>query len=75
MMLPPPPATEEDLRSISTLLEVEDLELDEPPKGYRWVRCPSCEELHLRPGTVRTEPLRAGPRTDTIPASPILLRR
>jgi len=37
------------------------------PEGYRRVRCPSCEETHLRPYTVRETPLRRTPRTDTIP--------
>ena len=59
-MLPPPPA-EEDLEVLS-----EDGDLEVPP-GYRLMKCPSCEELHLRPGNVRTEPLRDTPRTDTIP--------
>lgn len=37
------------------------------PNGYRRVRCPSCEETHLRPYTVRERPLPRSSRTDTIP--------
>ena len=58
MLPPPPPTTEEDMK---TPLQGE---LKEPPPGYRWVKCPSCEELHLRPGTMRTEPLPNYGRTD-----------
>lgn len=56
-ILPPPPDTNES--DIAPIPRV--------PRGYKKVRCPACEETHFRPCTVREEPLRSTPRTDTVP--------
>lgn len=62
MMLPPP------MDSVMPFVLQDQDELEDPPVGYRWTRCPSCEEWHLRKSSVRIEPLRDYPRTDTQPA-------